>query len=177
MENTQMVAATAATAFSNPSAAAPSEASPVTHFDLLPATRLSEHFRLREFLISATAIRHAIDNTPSEADVERMTQLCRHVLEPLRRRFGALRLTSGYRSAELNRLVGGSPSSQHMRGEAADISVPCREVAEKMFGYALRHLDFDQMLLECRRKTGARWLHVSYRAGGPNRRDARRIVL
>lgn len=168
MRNTQMVAATAATAFL---------AAPVSAFDLLPTDRLSEHFMLREFIISPTAIRHGIDNTPPPEAVERMRQLCLGALEPLRRRFGALRITSGYRSAELNAMVGGAPTSQHLRGEAADVSVPCLEVAEKMFEYARRNVDFDQLLLECRRKTGARWLHISYRASGVNRHDARRIVI
>ena len=57
--------------------------------------RLSNHFRLSEFVDSGTARRLNIDNTPEPVHVERLRQLCLHVLEPLRRRFGVIRITSG----------------------------------------------------------------------------------
>lgn len=153
-----MVAATAATAY-----------------DLLPTTRLTPHFCLREFLISATAVRRGIDNTPTPDAVARLVALCLNVLEPLRRRFGVIRITSGYRSPDVNRLVGGAPTSQHMRGEAADIHIGSMEVGQKMFDFIRQRTDFDQLLFEHNRKTGARWLHVSYRADGHNRHDARHM--
>lgn len=87
---------------------------------------LSPHFRLNEFVASGTAIRHNIDNTPREEHVERLKALCENVLEPLRRRFGVIRITSGYRCEELNTKVGGAAGSQHLRGEAADINVSGR---------------------------------------------------
>jgi len=132
-------------------------------------TRLTEHFTLRELTRSGTALRRGLGNEPSPGDVERLTLLCRHVLEPLRRRFGVLRITSGYRSRELNRLVGGVADSQHCLGEAADVYVGSMEVAEKMYGYAVERLDFDQLILE-RRGRHTVWLHVSYR-DGRNRRQ------
>jgi len=139
--------------------------------------RLSEHFALREFVRSATAITLKIDNNPPDEAVERLRQLCQHLLEPLRMRFGVLRVTSGYRSRELNRAVGGAKNSQHLRGEAADIHVTRSEVAYKMIDYISQHLDFDQALLEHKRRTGARWLHLSYKADGTNRRQIRVITL
>lgn len=160
MENTKTVAALAAT-------------TPVLSvYDMLPDEQLTPHFNLREFTISATAVRHGIDNVPPNAARENLLSLCREVLEPLRHRFGVIRITSGYRCREVNRLVGGVPSSQHVAGEAADISVGSDEVGRKMYEFVRERLDFDQLILERNRKTGARWLHVSYRSGGRNRRQA-----
>lgn len=132
--------------------------------------RLSEHFTLEEFTRSATSVRLGIDNTPPEAAVERLRKLCQHVLEPLRMRFGVLKVTSGYRCRTLNDAVGGAKGSQHTRGEAADIFVSSEEVAMKMVDFASRNLDFDQAILEHRRRTGSRWLHISYTSRRKNRR-------
>lgn len=79
-------------------------------------TRLSEHFTLEEMCRSGAAVRHRIDNTPDREQTERLRQLCLNVLEPLRRRFGVIRITSGFRSERLNAIVGGANTSQHMRG-------------------------------------------------------------
>ncbi|MDO4172778.1 MAG: D-Ala-D-Ala carboxypeptidase family metallohydrolase [Prevotellaceae bacterium] len=130
--------------------------------------QLSRHFRLSEFTRSATAIRHGIDNEPDVDSVEALQNLCIHVLEPLRRRFGVIRITSGYRSLRLNEAIGGARRSQHLFGEAADIHVGSLEMARKYFDYVRENLDFDQMLLEM--KAGkVHCLHVSYRADEENR--------
>ena len=91
-----------------------------------------------------------------------MKALCDNVLEPLRRRFGRILITSGYRSPKVNALVGGVPTSQHVRGEAADLFIPSNEVGERMFAYIQANLPFDQLIFERNRKSGTRWLHVSY---------------
>ncbi len=132
---------------------------------------LSPHFRLNEFVASGTAIRHNIDNTPREEHVERLKALCENVLEPLRRRFGVIRITSGYRCEELNKKVGGAAGSQHLRGEAADINVSGRSGGMKMYEYIRDNLPFDQLLFENKAKSGIYWLHVSYRSDGHNRHD------
>ena len=165
MKDTKKVAAQAATTYSV-----------TTVYDEMPRYQLTKHFALREFLISATAIRHGIDNVPSTDVVARLEALCNNVLEPLRRRFGVIRITSGFRNGQLNRLVGGVPTSQHLKGEAADISIGSLEVGEKMFDFIKANLDFDQLIFERVRRTGARWIHVSYRADGQNRHEALRII-
>lgn len=140
--------------------------------------RLSPHFTLREFVVSGTAIRHNIDNTPERRHVERLRVLCHTVLEPLRRRFGVIRITSGYRCPTLNAKVGGAGNSQHLRGEAADIHVSGRQQGEKMFAYIRDNLDFDQLLFERRAKSGTVWLHVSCRHDpARNRHDSGHVVL
>ena len=129
---------------------------------------LSRHFALSEFTRSAKALEKNIDNTPDVESVQAMQELCIHILEPLRRRFGVLKITSGYRSPAVNALVGGALTSQHLKGEAADLFVSSNEVALKMFHFVRLNLDFDQMLLEYR-KDKVHCLHISYTADRPNR--------
>lgn len=139
--------------------------------------QLSQHFTLREFVVSGTAIKHNIENMPEAHHVERLRVLCQRVLEPLRRRFGVIRITSGYRCPRLNAQVGGSASSQHMRGEAADIHVSGRQQGEKMFAYIRDNLDFDQLLFERRAKSGTVWLHVSCRPDpAKNRHESAKLL-
>lgn len=90
---------------------------------------LTPHFTLAEFVRSGVAIRHNIANTPTPNAINNLRLLCENVLEPLRRRFGVIRITSGYRCEELNNMVGGKPNSQHLLGQAADIHLSNKEVA------------------------------------------------
>lgn len=130
--------------------------------------QLSQHFMLSEFTRSATAIRLGIDNSAEPDVIEALQNLCINVLEPIRARFGVLRITSGYRCPKLNMQVGGSRTSQHMFGEAADIHVGNIEMARKIYCFVLEHLDFDQMLLEM--KGGhVHCLHISYSTEHENR--------
>ena len=124
---------------------------------------LSEHFTLWEMTRSGMAIRMNIDNTPCPEHITRLRALCRNVMEPLRRRFGMIRITSGYRCPALNRLVHGTIESQHLYGEAADIHIASREEGRRLFCYIRDHLPYDQLLLERTRQDGTGWLHVSFR--------------
>lgn len=137
--------------------------------------QLSEHFWLSELTKSGTAERLGIDNTPDIEDIESLQSLCIHILEPLRRRFGVIKITSGYRCPLLNEKVNGSRTSQHLKGQAVDIFISSNEVAMKYFRFIVENLDFDQVLLEIKggRYTGkVHCLHVSYNNEDVNRRIA-----
>lgn len=135
--------------------------------------QLSEHFKLSEFTQSGTARRHKVKNVPGPREVERLRFLCVKSLEPMRRRFGVIRITSGFRCKKLNALVGGSPTSQHVLGEAADIHTGGRELSEKMFGFAKQNIPFDQLILEHNPAHGIYWLHISLRSDrSGNRHEA-----
>lgn len=131
--------------------------------------QLSKHFTLWEMMRSGTAVRLNIKNVPDEQEKEALRQLCEHVLEPLRCRYGAIIITSGYRCLRLNRAVGGVPTSQHMRGEAADIFIPNLEIGRKYFDFIKNNTTFDQLIWEPRGADVPRWLHVSYTTRRPNR--------
>lgn len=138
--------------------------------------KLSDHFYLNEFTNSGTAIRLRIKNVPQYMHIQRLKALCINVLEPLRRRFGAIRITSGYRCHALNDAVNGAINSQHIYGEAADIHVSNREVGQKMFNFIKNNCTFDQLLFENIRKDQTCWLHVSYKSDrGQNRKQAHEI--
>ena len=124
-----------------------------------------KHFTIHELTRSATADRKGIDNTPSKQVIENLTALVDNVLDPLREAWGKpIHVNSGYRCPELNRAVGGAPGSQHMKGEAADITAGSQTLNRKLY-ILLRNLDLpvDQAINEYDFK----WIHVSY---GPKHR-------
>lgn len=132
--------------------------------------QLSKHFKLSEFIRSATATAKKINNTPSLEVVSNLQQLCIHILEPLREHFNCpITISSGYRCPALNKAVGGVATSQHMAGEAADIHLPSTAIGRKWFTW-LMDQDFDQLILEKSTPTSTSyWIHVSYRQDGRNR--------
>ena len=132
--------------------------------------KLTEHFTLSEFVRSETATNRHIDNTPTQEVVDNLRALCRNVLEPARVEFGApIYITSGYRCPALNKAVGGKPTSQHLRGEAADLQVRGVENLRRLYNVIKSRGVFDQLLYESNGAT--KWIHVSYKQSG-NRRQA-----
>lgn len=127
--------------------------------------KLTEHFTLSEFVRSETATNRHIDNTPTPEVVDNLRALCRNVLEPARVAFGSpIYITSGYRSEALNNAVGGKTTSQHLRGEAADLQVKGLQNLRKLYRMIKDHGVFDQLLYE---SNGAKkWIHVSYKQSG-----------
>ena len=122
-------------------------------------------FTIQELTRSTTAQLRGIDNTPSQQVIENLVALVDNVLDPLREAWGApLRVNSGYRCRELNKAVGGVPASQHMLGQAADITAGDRRANRELYSL-LRRLDLpvDQAINE----HDFSWLHISY---GPRHR-------
>ena len=121
------------------------------------------HFTIAELTRSATARRLGIDNTPPASAVRALTALVDDVLDPLREAWGGpIRVNSGYRCPELNKAVGGTPSSQHQHGEAADITVGSRSANRRLLALIKR---LDLPVDQCIDEKGCRWIHVSHRAG------------
>ena len=136
--------------------------------------QLSKHFELAEFTRSNTAKRAGISNTPTEAHQANMVLLCEKVLEPIREHFGrAIFLSSGYRSAALNKITkGASTTSQHCSGEAVDIDMDGTEVTNKqIFDYIKANLEFDQLIWEFGTDANPDWVHVSYESTGKQRKQ------
>ena len=146
-------------------------------------TNLSEHFTLEEFTYSDTAKAYGIKNTPTLVHLNTMKHTCVYLLEPLRtlltKKFGTtvyLKITSGYRGAALNAKVGGSSTSQHCKGEAADIEayykkdgkkvvIPFTTTYELIKGWVKTgELSVDQCIQE--QSGTAKWVHVSHSAAG-----------
>ena len=133
-----------------------------------------KHFSIQELTYSDTAIRKGIDNTAPKEAQENLTRLVDKVLDPLREAWGGpITVTSGYRSAALNKAVGGSATSDHLKGCAADITVGSREQNKKLFMLIQKlGLPFDQLIHERGSvKDGPDWVHVSYRRVGQNRKQ------
>ena len=133
--------------------------------------RLSQNFWLNELIKSSTADRLSISNEPGIEEIVNLTVLVNHVLQPVREYFGVITINSGYRSPELNSKIGGSKTSQHCNGEAADfeqLGTPNAEVAT----WISKELDFDQLILEfyIKGKPNSGWVHCSYKKDGSNRR-------
>ena len=135
-----------------------------------------QYFTLNELCRSNTAQHYGIENKPDKEVVSNLNALVDHVLDPLRREFGKpIYVNSGYRSAQLNKAVGGTACSQHMRGEAADIRandmIGLVEVIEEM--RASGRLHADQIIFEHPRiLCGAlvpKWIHISYTTRRENR--------
>ena len=121
------------------------------------------HFTIAELTRSATARRLGIDNTPPASAVRALTAMVDDVLDPLRDAWGGpIRVNSGYRCPELNRAVGGTPSSQHQYGEAADITVGSRSGNRRLLALIKR---LDLPVDQCIDEKGCRWIHVSHRRG------------
>jgi len=128
--------------------------------------KLSEHFTLEEFTNSDTAKRYRINNTPSLEQIENIKWLCQMVLEPLRDHFKRpIRITSGYRSPELNKKIGGAEKSHHTAWElfsAADIQIPGVSTPVVHAAIIALSLPFEQNILEHVASAGG-WVHVSAR--------------
>ena len=125
---------------------------------------LTTNFSLAEMVKSETALRHDMDNTPGEAEIENLKRLAEKVLQPVRDHYGkGVKVNSGYRHPEVNAKVGGSKTSDHCKGQAADIEIPGVPNAE-LAKWIAENLDFTQVILEFYTQgiPDSGWVHVSY---------------
>ena len=125
---------------------------------------LSPNFTLSEMTKSETALRHGMDNTPNQEQISNMQVLAVNVLQPIRDHYKrGVKVNSGFRHPDVNARVGGSRTSDHTRGMAADIEIPGVANAE-LAEWIQQNLDYTQLILEFYTPgvPDSGWVHVSY---------------
>lgn len=127
---------------------------------------ISNNLTLEQVTFSSTAIRYSIKNTPSAENLVFIKDLAESIWEPLYKRFnGKLKVTSCYRCNKLNKLIKGSPYSQHkaLKGAAIDlVSTDLNCSNKEIFTWVLDNLEFDQLIWEFGNKNNPAWVHISY---------------
>jgi len=134
--------------------------------------KLSDNLTLSEVTKSLTAKRLGINNEPDDWVTENLRQVAINIFQPLRECLGVpIYVSSGYRSPELNKAIGGSKRSQHMEGRAldldADVYGKCTNA--DIFNYIRENLEFDQLIWEFGDQDNPDWVHVSFVYDGLNR--------
>jgi len=128
---------------------------------------LTKNFTLEELTKSETALRFDLDNEPNDEQLANLVALCECVLQPVRDHFGkGVKVNSGLRTPEVNAKVGGSKTSDHCKGMAADIEIPGVANAE-LAKWITDNLEFRQVILEFYTPgiPDSGWVHVSYNSG------------
>ncbi len=116
-----------------------------------------KHFKIEEFIHSATATQFHINNTPSAKIIQNIEILIEKVLSPARERYGKpIYINSGYRCPELNQRVGGAKHSYHLQGRAADLNTRCGE--NQILFDILKTLPHKELIWE----QSSKWIHVAY---------------
>ena len=119
---------------------------------------LSAHVTLAEFQDSSTATTHGINNKMNESQIASAKLLCENVFEPLRSYLNTpIKISSGFRSVQLNKMIKGSSTSQHTKGEAMDL-----QIGANGFFFIKDKLDFDQLIWEFGNDENPSWIHVSF---------------
>ena len=138
---------------------------------------ISKHISDKEATKSITALRLGIDNTPNGTAYNNMKTLAANVFEPLREWVGGpIKITSMYRSTELNEAIGGSKTSQHCKGQAIDIDdIYGHKTNAQMFEYIKNNLDFDTLIWEFG-GDNPDWVHISYVDREKNRKRILKAV-
>lgn len=132
-----------------------------------------KHFTISELIKSDTAINKKVWNGATREIEDNLIALTAAVLDPLREKYGKpIHVSSGYRSSAVNRSVGGSMTSQHLKGEAADIYVDSGKKGNYELGKLIIKLGkFDQLIFEDVGQNDMlpQWIHVSWKRQGDNR--------
>jgi hypothetical protein len=129
---------------------------------------ISKHISLKEATFSATAVRNNVTNQPTTEHLEAMKLVANKCFEPLREWYDKpIKINSFYRGVLLNKLVKGSLSSQHCKGEAIDMDAGSIDENKKLFEWCKSNLEFDQLINEF----NFSWVHISYTNKKPNRKQ------
>lgn len=130
--------------------------------------QLSKNLTMAEMLRSDSAKRNGIKNEPTAEHLENMKALAENVFQKIRDHFGIpIHISSGYRSKELNKAIGGSQTSQHSKGQAMDIDMDNTSIKNaELFHWVKNNIEFDQLIWEFGTKANPDWVHVSFVAPG-----------
>lgn len=126
--------------------------------------KLTENFSLAEMVKSETALRQGLDNTPGDVEIANLKRLAEKVLQPVRDHYKrGVKVNSGFRHPNVNAAVGGSRTSDHCKGQAADIEIPGVANAD-LAEWIKDNLEFTQLILEFYTPgvPDSGWVHVSY---------------
>lgn len=136
---------------------------------------LSPSFTLAEMTYSTTAVAHGLDNTPNATQLRNLTELCKKILEPIRKEINQpIKVNSGFRAVKVNAAVGGVSTSAHCYGLAADIVCPRYGNAKTFCKFVEKFLKdnniaFDQLIYEY-----GTWVHIGLRH--PDGRQRRQVI-
>ena len=125
--------------------------------------KLSKNFTLSELTYSSTAKANKVDNTPDRWELDNLKKLCNEVLQPIRDKWDdSIFINSGFRNPIVNRLVKGSTSSQHLKGEAADITVGSKSRNKKLFDMILQMIENEEITVgQIIDEKEYSWIHIS----------------
>lgn len=125
--------------------------------------KLSKNFTLSELTYSSTANANKVDNTPDRWELDNLKKLCNEVLQPIRDKWDdSIFVNSGFRNPIVNRLVKGSTSSQHLKGEAADITVGSKSGNKKLFDMIVQLIENEEITVgQLIDEKDYSWIHIS----------------
>lgn len=138
---------------------------------------LSKHLSLKEVTKSLTSLRRGIENIPTDEHLHNLIVLAEMIFEPIRVHFNVpIGVSSGYRSYALNKVIGGSKTSQHSKGEALDLDADIfgKITNKQIFDFIKENLIFDQLVFEFGSDEEPDWVHVSYTEKSVNRKQVLR---
>ena len=133
------------------------------------------YFTIQELCRSDAAAKIGYNNYPTPAQCDCLVRLVENILDPARKELGAaITVTSGYRCPRLNTYLKGATSSQHLKGEAADLVCATLALTRRLFDILRRRGGFDQLIYEKGDDKAPAWVHVSYTIKKANRGEVLR---
>lgn len=130
--------------------------------------KISKYITYEEATISQTAVRKKIVNIPNDDQLANMQKVATEIFDKVREHFDKpIRVSSFFRSEKLNKAIGGSKTSQHVKGQAIDMQGMNGLTNREIFEYIKNNLDFDQLINEY----DYSWVHVSYVSKEKNRKQ------
>jgi hypothetical protein len=131
-------------------------------------SQISQHISYEEAIYSQKAVNANIPNVPNEEQLEAMKLVAEKLFEPLRAWYGKpIKINSFFRNPDVNKLVMGAKNSNHLRGEAIDITGGSQVENKKIFDWCKANFkDFDEVIYEYGSVIGPDWVHISFKKVG-----------